>query len=54
MNKLIVVALAAVLSGCGTCLCGNDAETKTTGLTVCRLVSPANIVKPVFAWKMES
>jgi len=54
MNKLIVVALAAVLSGCGTCPCGNDAETKTTGLTVCRLVAPANIVKPVFAWKMES
>ena len=54
MNKLIVVALAAVLSGCGTCPCGNDAETKTTGLTVCRLVTPANIVKPVFAWKMES
>ena len=52
MKNLIVAAL--VLSGCMMPAFGAEPEAKTVGLTVCRLVSPANISKPVFAWKMES
>jgi len=29
-------------------------STRTIGLQTCRLVSPSNIVHPVFSWKMES
>ncbi len=52
MKKLMVVTLA--LSACMMPLLGADSDTKTVGLTVCRLTAPANIAKPVFAWKMES
>ena len=52
MKKLIVVVLA--LSGCMISALGAGSGAKTVDLTVCHLVSPANISKPVFAWKMES
>ena len=57
MNKLLSIGFAAILAGCCSspeAACGGKTAAKTTGLTVCHLVSPANIVKPVFAWKMES
>ncbi|MBR4653723.1 MAG: family 78 glycoside hydrolase catalytic domain [Kiritimatiellae bacterium] len=54
MKKIAILAVVAALQGFGECRSGVDAEARTTGLTVCRLVSPANVVRPVFAWKMES
>ena len=54
MKQLMIVALAAAMAGCGSAPCGMDPDTKTVGLTVCRLTAPANIAVPVFAWKMES
>ncbi|HRR32500.1 MAG TPA: family 78 glycoside hydrolase catalytic domain [Kiritimatiellia bacterium] len=54
MNKfLIVCAATAVLTGCASLMTGSNG-TKTVGLQTCRLVSPANITKPVFSWKMSS
>ena len=53
MKKILIVCAAAALAGCASSLVGSDA-TKTIGLQTCRLVSPSNIAKPVFSWKMES
>ena len=54
MKNVLALALVALLAGCGTRPEKMAAETATTGLTVCRMVSPANIVSPVFGWKMVS
>lgn len=53
MKKILIVCAAAALAGCASSLVGSDA-TKTIGLQTCRLVSPSNIAKSVFSWKMES
>ena len=55
MKKIATCALAAWLAGGVGCVCGAAAaEPGTEGLTVCRLSAPANIVRPVFGWKMRS
>ncbi len=53
MKKILLACAAATLAGCASRMFGAD-EAKTVGLQTCRLVSPFNIVKPVFSWKMES
>jgi len=53
MKKVLIVCAAAALAGCASRVIGTD-EAKTVGLQTCRLVSPSDIVKPVFSWKMDS
>ena len=54
MKNVLALALVALGGGGGARPEKMGAETATTGLTVCRMVSPANIVSPVFGWKMVS
>ena len=56
--RMFVLAYFALASGAA--LCGGSANSadgcavSITGLKVCRMTEPANIVKPVFSWRMET
>ena len=53
MRICLTVCAAAALAGCVSSMINTDAS-KTVGLQTCRLVSPSDIAKPVFSWKMSS
>ena len=53
MKRILIVCAAAALAGCVSGVIGTNGA-KTVGLQTCRLVSPSDIVRPVFSWKMDS
>ena len=53
VNKVLIVCAVAALTGCVSRMIGTN-KAETVGLQTCRLVSPSDVVQPVFSWKMAA